>query len=101
MKEGSRNEVEIAKSLPNLFADHPGAHRRRIGFSAFQWDEKYHFKVRHVSSPGLIESERFSMLADSPDGVMDCADEDDFTNVYAIEIKTMTYVRTIETASVL
>lgn len=41
------------------------------------------------------------MLADSPDGVMACADEYEFTDVYAIEIKTMAAVRTIETASVL
>ena len=64
-------------------------------------DEKLLFKVRHVRSTGLIESGRSGMLADSPDGVMACADEDDFTDVYAIEIKTMNSVRTIETASVL
>ena len=41
------------------------------------------------------------MWAESPDGVMACADEDEFADVYAIEFKTMTSVWTIETASVL
>ena len=41
------------------------------------------------------------MLADSPDALMAATDDDDHTTVYAVEIKTMAAVRTIEAASLL
>ena len=41
------------------------------------------------------------MVADSPDAVMAATDEDNLSTVYAVEIKTITAVRTIEGAAVL
>ena len=42
MKEGSRNEVELIRSLPRFFEDHKGARRRELCSSTYSWDLKFH-----------------------------------------------------------
>ena len=101
MKEGSRNEVELVCALPSFFEDHKGAYRRGLCSSTYSWDLQFHLTVKHVLTTGLVESRSCAMLADSPDASMAATDDDDHTTVYAVEIKTMAAVRTIEAASLL
>lgn len=101
MREGSRNEVEILKALPHFFESSKGAYKQEMWSSSFAVDESLRFKVRYIRCTGLVESVDCKMLADSPDALLAATDNEDVTRICAVGVKTMTAVRTIESATAL
>lgn len=53
----------------------------------------------HVRSTGLLESKSCRLLADSPDAIAAALNEKGMIQVFAVEIKTMTALTTIQSAS--
>lgn len=101
MKEVSRNGFEIMKALSKCFTEHPEAYRCLPCSSTSRWDSAFQFKVIYIRSTGFIESERCTVLADSPDGLIVYTNENQFTSMCAVEVQTMTSLPTIEEASLL
>ena len=40
-QEGTRNELEIIRAIPNLFAQHLGAYERGLCLCTYTWDHYY------------------------------------------------------------
>lgn len=75
MREGSRNEIEIAKTLPAFFDEQTGAYCKPLVSSSYKFDDVNRLKVLHVRSVGLVESKNCQLLADSPDAIAAECDE--------------------------
>lgn len=84
MREGSRNEIEILRALPQCLETNKGAYKKGLWSSSFTHDETVRFNVQHVRCTGVIESKNFSMLADSPDAILCMTDDEGVTHLCAV-----------------
>lgn len=57
--------------------------------------------MKHIRCTGLLQSRRCRIPADSPDIVLAASDEEEDVYVFAVEVKTMVSVRTIQEATAL
>ena len=99
MREGSRNEVDVAKALPAFCERQRGAYLKQFLCQQYTFDGSARLKILHVRSTGLLQSKSCRLLADSPDGIRAALTQEGMVQVFALEIKTMTALTTIQSAS--
>ena len=100
MKEGSVNEHQVLQSLP-FFIDKNRcwSEDEFIPQRAARESIARKHRVEYICTTGLVGSHNISLLAGSPDGVAAISNQDGDVFVSAVEIKTMTAIRTIESAT--
>lgn len=104
IREGSQNEVEVLRAIPQFLDQNIGAYARQR--AVFDGDVYAHSSVTkltnlHISSAGLIESGSSPMIGDSPDAIHAWTDQLNQKFVCAAGIKTMTALATVNEATIL
>ena len=101
MREGSCNEVELVKALVGYHTANRVAYRRKLAALHTGGTPFLFYNSKKARFNGLVESKGCSILADSSDAIIVASEMYDIDHGSAVEIKTMTVVRSIEAATTL
>ena len=98
MKEGTLNEVEVLKRLPEFLNSARTMYESGSINSSGNTSTERLLKLRCIRCVGLLNSPTHPLISDSPDAIAALEDELGRVNVVSIEVKTMTSVSTISAA---